>query len=115
MPADPVATADPDRVLWHAGAHDGTASGPFPVAAWFFRPRAAAHSADSFCHCDGGQPAADADAGHGSGAAEDDDVHDADYVCVLLLELRVWSGAVCVHRRADRRAAANGAEPDRAW
>src|SRR6202158_6512698 len=75
------AACDPDAisvcVLPHAERRDGSATCAVDVDPRSFCARSVAHSAGCDHHYDANYAADDAAGGHGSGAAEEDEHHDA--------------------------------------
>src|ERR1019366_2486616 len=108
------AAADPDAVpvcvLPDAQRGDGFAACTVDVGARSFGTRSVAHSAgcDYRDHAD--HAADDAAGGHGSGAAEDDEHHDARHARPHELEPAGGVGLVLVRRAVDWDRAAVGDE-----
>src|SRR6266481_1383266 len=109
------AAGDPDAVsvcvLPDAKCRHGSASCAVDVDSRSFGARSVAHSAGCDHHYDANYAADDAAGGHGSGAAEDDEHHDAGHAGPHELEPASRVGVVLVRRPVDRDCAAGGDEP----
>src|SRR6266853_1342285 len=107
---------DPDAVpvclLPHAQRRDGSATCTVDVDSRSFCARSVAHSAGCDHHYDANYAADDAAGGHGSGATEDDEHHDAWHVGPHELEPASRVGSVLVGGPVDRHCAAVGDESD---
>src|ERR1700716_1280243 len=108
------AARDPDAVsvclLPHAQCRDGSASRAVDVDSRSFGARSVAHSAGCDHRYDANYAADDAAGGHGSGAAEDDEHHDAGHAGPHELESASRVGLVLVRGAVDRHRAAVGNE-----
>src|SRR6266403_2733392 len=110
------AAGDPDAVsvcvLPDAKCRHGPASCPVDVDSRSFGARPVAHSAGCDHRYDANYAADDAAGWHGSGAAEDDEHHDAGHAGPHELEPAGRVGAVLVRGAVDRHRAAVGDESD---
>src|ERR1700730_10946531 len=108
------AAGDPDAVsvclLPDAQCRDGSASCAVDVGSRSFGARSLAHSAGCDHRYDANYAADDAAGGHGSGAAEDDEHHDAGHAWPHELEPAGRVGFVLVRGPVDRHCAAVGDE-----
>src|SRR6202165_2315614 len=108
------AACDPDAisvcVLPHAERRDGSAPCAVDVDPRSFCARSVAHSAGCDHHYDAHYAAHDAAGGHGSGAAEDDEHHDAGHAGPHELETASRAGVVLVRRPVNWHRAAVGDE-----
>ena len=110
------AAAHPDAVsvcvLQDAQRSNGLASRAVVVDSRSFGTRPVAYFADCDHHYDVFDAADDSAGGHGSGAAEDDECHDAGDAGPHELESAGWVGLVLVRGAVDWDRTAVGNEPD---